>query len=177
MPLQRSGPLCRRVGLRHELRLHLVRRTPRSIVQRVEIFLDRATGRRHRLPVDLFRCFCRALLICICPDEARIDGKALTADQSFLDASAHRRLKQLAQQIAVAKAAVPVLREGGVIGDVAFQIEPAEPAIGEVEMHLLAEPTLGANAEAITDDQHPDHQFWIDRGPADLAVERPQMRS
>ena len=42
-------------------------------------------------------------------------------------------------------------------------------------MHLLAQPPLGADADAVADDQHPDHQLRIDRGPADLAVERPQM--
>lgn len=34
--------------------------------------------------------------------------------------------------------------------------------------------TLRANTEAKADDLL-DHQFWIDRGPPDLAVERPQV--
>jgi len=38
-------------------------------------------------------------------------------------------------------------------------------------MYLLAQAALGANAEAIADEQHPDHQFRIDRRSADLAVE------
>jgi hypothetical protein len=42
---------------------------------------------------------------------------------------------------------------------------------------FVAEPALGADPEAVADDQHPDHELGIDRGPADLTVEGPQMRS
>ena len=44
-------------------------------------------------------------------------------------------------------------------------------------MDLVAEPALGPDPEAVADDQHPDHEFGIDRGPTNLAVEGPQMRS
>jgi len=44
-------------------------------------------------------------------------------------------------------------------------------------MDLLAQAPFGADAEAIADEQHPDHQLGIDRGPADLAVEGAQMRA
>ena len=53
--------------------------------------------------------------------------------------------------------------------------KPAEPAVGQVEVNLLAQPPLRADAEAVADDQHPDHQLRIDRRPADLAVERRQF--
>ena len=43
-------------------------------------------------------------------------------------------------------------------------------------MDLVAEPALGTDAEAVADDQHPDHQLGIDRGPPQLAIERPQVR-
>ena len=42
-------------------------------------------------------------------------------------------------------------------------------------MNLLAQPSLGADAEAVADDEHANHQFRIDRGPAGVAVERRQM--
>jgi hypothetical protein len=32
-----------------------------------------------------------------------------------------------------------------------FQAEAAEPPIGQVQMHFLAQPPLGSNAEAVTD--------------------------
>ena len=61
------------------------------------------------------------------------------------------------------------------IGNRAVQIEPTKPAIGEVEMHFLAETPLRTDAHAIADDQHPDHQFRIDRRPTHRAVERLQI--
>ena len=86
------------------------------------------------------------------------------------------RLEQLAQQVALAEAAVAVLREGRVVGHVAVQPQPAEPAIGEVEMNLLAEPPLGPDAEAVAHQQHADQQLGVDRGAADRAVEWREMR-
>lgn len=44
--------------------------------------------------------------------------------------------------ITVAEAHVPVLREGRVVGHIAFQPEAAKPAIDEVDMDLLAQPPL-----------------------------------
>ena len=61
------------------------------------------------------------------------------------------------------------------VGHIAVQPEPAEPAVRQVEVNLLAQPPLGADAEAVADDQHPDHQLGIDRGPPDRAVERRQL--
>src|SRR4051794_30987344 len=51
-------------------------------------------------------------------------------------------LQQLAEHIALAKATVPVLREGRVVRHRAVQAEPAEPAICEVEVNLLAQAPL-----------------------------------
>lgn len=59
-----------------------------------------------------------------------------------------------------------VLRECRVVGHRAYQPEPAEPAIGEVEVHILAQAVLGADTEAEDDEQHADHQFEIDRRAA-----------
>src|SRR5437763_16136375 len=55
--------------------------------------------------------------------------------------------------------------------------EPAKPAIRQVEMHLFAQPPLRADAEAIADDQYPNQQLRIDRGPPDLTVEGRQLSS
>ena len=60
-------------------------------------------------------------------------------------------VSKMAEGIALAKAPVPVLGEGGVIGHLAFQAQPAEPAIRQVQVHLLAQPPLGADAEAVAD--------------------------
>jgi len=39
-------------------------------------------------------------------------------------------------------------------------------------MHLVAQPSLRPDAEAVPDDQHPDHQLRIDRWPPCVAVIR-----
>ena len=80
-------------------------------------------------------------------------------------------LEHMAEGVAVAEAAMPVLREGRVVRDASSRSEAAEPAIGQVQMHLFAQPPLGSDAEAVADDQHADHQLRIDRGPAGVAVE------
>src|SRR3954453_22793595 len=56
------------------------------------------------------------------------------------------------------------------VGHIAVQPKPAEPAVGQIEMNLLAEPKLRADAEAIADQQHPDHQFGLDQRAPDHAV-------
>lgn len=40
------------------------------------------------------------------------------------------------------------------------------------EARLLTELAFGADAIAVADDEHPDHQLGIDRGPPDAAVMR-----
>ncbi len=63
------------------------------------------------------------------------------------------------------------------IGHVTLQAEPAEPPVGEVQVDLVAQPPLRSDAEAVAHDQHSDHQLGIDRGPARLAVEGPQLHA
>src|SRR4051795_13039532 len=70
-----------------------------------------------------------------------------------------------------------VTREGRVIGYLRVQAKTTEPAIGQIEVHLLTQPPLGADAHAIADNQHPDHQIGINRGSAHGAVERLQLRA
>src|SRR5580692_3329399 len=63
------------------------------------------------------------------------------------------------------------------IGNVTVEPQAAKPAIGKIEVDLLAQPTLRANAEAVADDQHPHHQLGIDRWPPDVAIIGPQVRT
>jgi hypothetical protein len=42
-------------------------------------------------------------------------------------------------------------------------------------VNLIAQTPLRSNAEAVTDQQHPDHQLGINRSPADGAVEWRQV--
>ena len=87
------------------------------------------------VPVLLRR---RVLLVGIRLDQARINRHALTADQSLFNAACDGHLEQVAQQFAVAEAAMPVLREGGMVRDTVAQIETAKPTIRQVQMHLFA---------------------------------------
>ena len=57
----------------------------------------------------------------------------------------------------------------------AVEPETAEPAVGEVEVDLVAQPALGADAEAGADEQHADHQLGGDRRPTGRSVERRQL--
>jgi len=113
----------------------------------------------------------RPLLVSVGGYQAGVHRKSLAADKPFLNTAAHHRLKDMPERIAVAKAAMAVLREGGVIRHMAVQTEPTKPAIGQIEMHLFAQPPLRANAEAVADDQHPNHQLGIDRGATSCAIE------
>jgi hypothetical protein len=70
---------------------------------------------------------------------------------------------------------MPVHREGGVIGDIAVESEPAEPPVRQIEVDLFAEPPLGVDTEAVVDDQHSDHQLGINRWPSQRAVEWRQV--
>ena len=57
------------------------------------------------------------------------------------------------------------------VGDFIFKAQPAEPAIRQVQMGLFAQPPFGADAIAVADDQHADHQFRINRRTPNRAIE------
>jgi hypothetical protein len=105
-------------------------------------------------------------------DDAGVRREAFTAYQPFGYATLKDTLEQISESFAVAKAAVPVLGERRMIRHLVFQAQAAEPAVGQIEMNFLAQASFGPNPEAVTDDQHADHQFWINRGSPDGAVER-----
>ena len=107
------------------------------------------------------RAFHGMLAAYIGADEAAVDRKTFTADQPLGNAARHGHLEQLPQQITTAEAPMPVLGEGRMVRHIAFQPEAAEPAMGEVYVHLLAQSPLGPDAHAVADDQHPDHQLGI----------------
>jgi hypothetical protein len=92
-----------------------------------------------------------------------------------LDAPAQDRLENPTKKIALTEAAMPVLAEGGVIGDSAVEPEPTEPSIGQIEMNLLAQPPLRTYAEAVAYDEHSDHKLGVDRWPSDAAVKTSQL--
>jgi hypothetical protein len=57
------------------------------------------------------------------------------------------------------------------------EADPAEPPVGQVHVDLFAHPPFRADAVAVANDQHPDHQLGIDRRAAHGALVRRQVRA
>ena len=103
-------------------------------------------------------------------DHAGVDCETLAAHQPRLHAGAHDLLENTAEKIALAKTSMAVFREGRMIGNRAFKTKATEPAIGEIEINFLAQPPLRPDAEAVADQQHPDHQLGVDRGASGRGI-------
>src|SRR6202040_4150261 len=101
-----------------------------------------------------------------------VDSKAFAIDQSFPHTPLNHTLKHLPKRFALTEAAMPVLRERRMVRHRILEAQATEPAIRQIEVDLFAQSPLGANAEAITHDQHPYHQLRINRRPPGLAVKR-----
>ncbi|MNQ81830.1 hypothetical protein D3C85_968670 [compost metagenome] len=63
-----------------------------------------------------------------------------------------------------------VLGEGRVIGHCILEAETTEPSICKIQLNFFAQTTLGADAVAIPNDQHPDHKFGVNGRTARMAV-------
>src|SRR5262245_19265225 len=75
----------------------------------------------------------------------------------------HRRFKHMAQDVAIAEAPVAIDRKRRVIRHLLVKIEPAKPSVREMQLDLLAQPSLKPNAVAVADEQHPEHELGIDQ--------------
>ena len=69
------------------------------------------------------------LPVCVGLDQAGINGKTFSADQSLTDAAPQDRLEHAPQQIALAETAVSVLRESRMVRHVAIEAKAAKPAV------------------------------------------------
>jgi hypothetical protein len=103
--------------------------------------------------------------------DAGIDGEAFAFDQASIHAGLHHRLEHMAQDVAVAEAAMTIDRERRMVGHLVAEIEPAKPSVRQMQLDFLAQPPLKADAVAIADDQHPDHKLGINRRPTNVAIE------
>ena len=63
-------------------------------------------------------------------------------------------------------------RKRRVVRNLVVRVEPTEPPIRKVKCDLFAKPPLETHAVAVAYNQHPDHQFRVDRRTADGAIER-----
>jgi hypothetical protein len=57
-----------------------------------------------------------------------------------------------------------------VIRDLVLDAQAAEPPVRQVDLDLPTQQSFRADTKHITDDQHPDHEYWIDRRPADRGI-------
>ena len=109
MPLVRARPLGCRIRSGNELRGDGRGRAERRIVERGEIFARGA----NRVLLDLLKLpvlACnRALLVGVGGDEAGVDRKSIGAHQPLRHTALNDALEHMTQQIALAKAAMPVL--------------------------------------------------------------------
>ncbi len=168
----RSCPARRWVGGRHELRRDLGRCSESGIVEDGQILVDSSAG---GLRWKSLVAFDPLLPVGIGFDQARIDCKSFTTDQSLLDAAAQDALEHSTEEIVLPEATMPVLGERRVIRHRTVQTEAAEPPVGQIEVGLIAQAPLRSDAEAVTDQEHPDHQLRIDRRPTNATIEWRQV--
>src|SRR5262249_32642410 len=96
-------------------------------------------------------------------------------DETCIHARAHHGFEHLAKDVAIAKAAVTINREGRMIRYLVIEFEATEPTVTEMELHLLAQLPFKADPVTVADNEHPDHQLRGDRRPPDVAIERGQL--
>ena len=93
-----------------------------------------------------------------------IDREAFTPHQTFAHATLYNGFEHETEGITVTKATMSILREGRMVRHRIFKTQAAEPAVRQVQVNLLTQAAFRADAEAVADDQHADHQFRIDGG-------------
>jgi hypothetical protein len=111
----------------------------------------------------------------ICFHHACINRETLAFDEAIRHARRHHALEDVAQDVALAKALKTIDRKRGVMRDPVVEIKLAELSVGKVQLDLLAQTALVSDAVAVSNNEHPDHQFRIDGRAADLAVKGPQL--
>src|SRR5262245_17830302 len=118
------------------------------IIERRKKLGNRAGLTLWQGPIDLIR---RLAMISagVGLHDARIDGKAFALNQTSIHAGPRHRLEHMAQEVAVAEAAVPIDRKCRVIWYFVVEIEATKPAVGEMQLYLLAQLPLKANAIAV----------------------------
>jgi len=70
---------------------------------------------------------------------------------------------------------MPRTAEHRMIGDLVFDAELAKPPVGQIDLHLRAQPPLRADCKHVTHDQHPDHQNRVDRWTTRVRIVRGKL--
>jgi len=138
-------------------------RRPRHYHQGRQILLHRAAGPLWiAIPAPILTCD-RALLVGVGLDQARVDCKAFAANQTGCNTSLDDALEDAAKNLSLTEALIAGTRKHRMIGDSVLDAEPAEPAVGKIHLHFATEQPFRTDRKNISHDQHPDHQFRIDR--------------
>src|SRR4029450_13664150 len=85
------------------------------------------------------------LLVHICCDKPRIDREPFAASKPSRDARRHHALEHPAQDIALTKALMQRTAEHRMIGNPVLDTELAKPSVGQIDLHLSANPSLRAD--------------------------------
>jgi hypothetical protein len=96
----------------------LARRSESVVIEHGEILLDGPAG---LVRVKSFISGRSLAAVRIGLNETGVDREGFAAHQPFGHAEMQKQVEDVTEEIAVAKAAVPVLREGRVVGHSAFQ--------------------------------------------------------
>jgi hypothetical protein len=105
-------------------------------------------------------------------DGAAIDQGAFASDETRLHAPADHHLEHGSQHVALGEAPMPVFGEARPVRHPALQPQTAKPAVSQVEVDLLTETRLRAEAVEIPHQQHADHQLGVDGRATDRTIER-----
>ncbi len=90
-------------------------------------------------------------------------GRWPLTDKALSNTTGTYRLKHMTQKATIAEPTVAVPGEGRMVGNGISRIKTAEPTAGQVEMNLFASSPFRTNAHAITNQQHSDQKFRINR--------------
>ena len=82
-------------------------------------------------------------------DQAGINAEALANKQAFIRAALQNRPEQMPEQSALTEAAVPVLRNGRVVGNRISQVELTELSVRQDDVNLFTQTPLRSNALAV----------------------------
>src|ERR1700693_858322 len=93
----------------------------------------------------------------------RRSRKAKNLSKCGAEWAPHDPLEHTTENISLAEALVAGPRKWRMIRDSILDTELAEPAIGQVHLHFTADQPFRADRKDIPHDQHPDHQFRINR--------------
>jgi len=120
----RASLLCaseagRWIDWRLHLRLHRGSFAKRLVIQRLEILIRGAGDAFWRPPsrLNLVQPLCVRL------NDRRVNAEGFAANQIFRNAAGQHRLEQMAEEVTIAKAAMAVLRKGGMIWNWVSKIE------------------------------------------------------